>query len=153
MAKSKATLENELRVKALAVISAALEKEFDSEILPTSSSEIAIPVVDSEKNECFIKVKVSIPRGTRSNGTYEPYDGYAERDDWKATLEERADKAAARAEKKERAEAEKERKRAARQTIKTMKKDIQEALPTAAAVAARKMGGEKGREMVETISA
>ena len=64
MAKSKATLENELRVKALAVISAALEKEFDSEILPTSSSEIAIPVVDSEENECFIKVKVSIPRGT-----------------------------------------------------------------------------------------
>lgn len=153
MAKSKATLENELRVKALAVISAALEKEFDSEILPTSSSEIAIPVVDSEDNECFIKVKVSIPRGTRANGTYEAYDGYAEAEDWNAVLAERADKAAARAEKKERAEAEKERKRAARQTIKTMKKDIQEALPTAAAVAARKMGGEKGREMVETISA
>lgn len=145
MAKSKATLENELRVKALAVISAALEKEFDSEILPTSSSEIAIPVVDSEGNECFIKVKVSIPRGTRSSGSYEAYDGYAEAEDWKLTLADRADKAAKREEKREREAAEKERKRAAKQTIKTMKKDIQEVLPTTA----RKTGGE----VVETLSA
>ena len=128
---SKASLETSLRNKVLAVISRALEQEFDTDILEVSSSEISIPCLDDEGNEKYAKIKVSIPRGTRSNGTFDPYNAYEARDEWAAEKQDRENKAKAREEEKARKEAEKERRRAARQTIKTMKHDINEVIPNA----------------------
>ena len=116
---SKASLETEIRNQVLQTIIEAVNPI--SDILPISASELALPVVDSEGNEKFAVVKVSIPRGERDgNGGYIPFDGYAAADEWKLVLADRADKAAKRKEKAERAEKEKERKRAAKQTIKKL---------------------------------
>ena len=103
---SKASLETEVRNQVLQTIIEAVNPI--SDILPISASELALPIVDSEGNEKFAVIKVSIPRGERDgNGGYIPFDGYAAAEDWKLVLAERAEK-------------EKERKRAAKQTIKKL---------------------------------
>ena len=118
---SKASLENELRTNVLAQISEHLDKVYNADVLSVSASELAIPMVDAEGNECYVLVKVSIPRGTRNgDGTYTPYDGYAAAEDWKLVLADRADKAKARQEKAERAEAARVRKRKAKQVVKKL---------------------------------
>ena len=150
MAKSKAMLENELRNRILAVITRALEEEFDTDVLEVSASEVVIPCVDSENNEKYGKIKVSIPRGTRSEGGYTPYNGYDANEEWKFTKAERENRAKAIEEKRARAEAEKERKRAARQTIKTMKKDVREILPNAAKEN-HSSGNDETKKIVEEI--
>lgn len=116
---SKASLETEVRNQVLQTIIEAVNPI--SDILPISASELALPIVDSEGNEKFAVIKVSIPRGERDgNGGYIPFDGYAAAEDWKLVLADRADKAAKRKEKAERAEKEKERKRAAKATIRKL---------------------------------
>lgn len=74
---SKASLETEIRNKFLSEIVSMVSEKFDTDALPVSASELAIPCLDSEGNETFALIKVSIPRGTRNgNGGYDPYDGY-----------------------------------------------------------------------------
>ena len=100
---SKASLETEIRNQVLQTIIDAVNPI--SDILPVSASELALPIVDSEGNEKFAVIKVTIPRGERDgNGGYIPYDGYAAAEDWKLVLADRADKAAKRKEKAERAD-------------------------------------------------
>jgi len=102
---NKATLENELRAEILKVITDALESHFDVSVITVGSGEISIPVVDSEGNEKYPKIKVSIPRGTRNGeGGYIPFDGYAASE---AYLLEKESKAQERAVKKAMKEAEK----------------------------------------------
>ena len=73
---SKASLETEIRNNVLQTIIEAVNPI--SDILPISASELALPIVDSEGNEKFAVIKVSIPRGERDgNGGYIPFDGYA----------------------------------------------------------------------------
>lgn len=116
---SKASLETEVRNQVLQTIIDAVNPI--SDILPISASELALPIVDSEGNEKFAVIKVSIPRGERDgNGGYIPFDGYAAAEDWKLVLAECADKAAKRKEKAERAEKERARKAEARKTIKKL---------------------------------
>ena len=116
---SKASLETEIRNQVLQTVIDAVNPI--SDILPISASELALPIVDSEGNEKFAVIKVSIPRGERDgNGGYIPFDGYAAAEDWKLVLAERADKAAKRKEKAERAEKERARKAEARKTIKKL---------------------------------
>lgn len=116
---SKASLETEIRNRVLQTIIDAVNPI--SDILPISASELALPIVDSEGNEKFAVIKVSIPRGERNGeGGYIPFDGYAAAEDWKLVLAERADKAAKRKEKAERAEKERVRKAEARKTIKKL---------------------------------
>ena len=131
---SKAALDNEIRNNILNYLRTTMAEKFESDILDISSSELAMPVVDSAGNEKWAIVKVTIPRGTRTADGFEEYDGYAAAEDWQLEQADRADKAKKREEKKQRAEAEKERKRAAKQTIKTMKADIQQVLPNATKV-------------------
>ena len=128
--KSKAALETELRNDVLETIRAALGEHYDTDVLDVSASEIAIPLVDSESNEKFAVIKVSIPRGTRVDGGYVPYDGYEAAKEYARDLADKENEKKAREEKKVREEKEKERKRAAKQTIKTMKSDIQEIFGT-----------------------
>lgn len=98
---TKAELESALRNDILARITEMIAKELDTDVLPVSASELAIPMVDAENNEKFALIKVSIPRGTRANGGYTPYDGYAMAEDYKLELEEKAAKKAASEAKKE----------------------------------------------------
>lgn len=116
---SKASLETEIRNNVLQTIIDAVNPI--SDILPISASELALPIVDSEGNEKFAVIKVTIPRGERDgNGGYIPFDGYAAAEDWKLVLADRADKVAKRKEKAERAEKERARKAEARKTIKKL---------------------------------
>lgn len=106
---SKASLENGLRNEFLAKIKDMIEKEYETDALPVSASEVTLPVVDAEGNEKFILVKVSIPRGTRNGqGGYDPYDGYAASE---AYLLEQESKAQEKAVKKAMKEAEKGKKK------------------------------------------
>lgn len=106
---SKATLENGLRNKFLSFLKEAINKEFDTDTLPVSASEITIPCLDEEGNEKFVLIKVSIPRGTRNGtGGYDPYDGYAASE---AYLLEQESKAQEKAVKKAMKEAEKGKKK------------------------------------------
>ena len=106
---SKASLENELRSAMLNNIIKMINNEYDTDGLMVSASELAVPVVDSEDNEKFVLIKVSIPRGTRDgDGGYIPYDGYSAHE---AYVEEIASKAQERAVKKAMKEAEKGKKK------------------------------------------
>jgi hypothetical protein len=102
---SKATLENKLRTKFLSFVSDTISQEMETDVLPVSASELAIPCLDEEGNEKFVLIKISIPRGTRNGvGGYDPYDGYAANE---AYLDEIASKAQERAVKRAMKDAEK----------------------------------------------
>lgn len=118
---SKASLETAIRNEYLDFLTTAISEHFNADVLDVSASEITIPVVDAERNEKFVLIKVSIPRGTRNgDGGYVAYDGYAAHRDWELAKADKADKEAKRKEKAERAEKEKERKRAARKVVKKL---------------------------------
>lgn len=126
---SKASLETALRNDVLSHITEYLTAAYGTDVLPVSASELTMPMVDAEGNECYALIKVSIPRGTRNGtGGYTPYNGYAAAEDYKMDLEDKAAKVAAKQEAKRHEEEAKEARRAARKTIKTMKKDVQEIL-------------------------
>lgn len=120
MAQSKASLETAIRNDILNFLTESLSTHFDADVMDVSASELVMPVVDAEGNEKFALIKVSIPRGTRVTGGYEPYDGYAAHEEWELDKADKADKANKRKEKAERAEKEKERKRAAKATIRKL---------------------------------
>lgn len=120
---SKASLETAIRNDILAFLTEALSAHYDTDVMDVSASELTIPVVDSEGTEKFALIKVSIPRGTRIDGGYEPYDGYAAHDDWELVKADKADKEAKRKEKAERAEKERQRKREARKVVKKLNKE------------------------------
>lgn len=65
-----------------------------------ASNKVNFPVVDSEGNEGWVTVTVSVPLG-EGRGK-EPYDGYGERQSYQMKVKEKAEKAAIAAEKKAR---------------------------------------------------
>lgn len=126
---SKASLETAVRNTILDFLVNNLSAQFDTDVMPVSASELVMPVVDAEGNEKFALIKVSIPRGTRNGeGGYTAYDGYAAADDYKAEQEDKAARQKAKDEQKRHEEEAKEARRAARKTIKTMKKDVRDAV-------------------------
>lgn len=122
---SKAIIENEIRDRIFSIIVEALEAKGEQP-MRIASGEFTIPVVDSQGEEKFANIKISIPRGKRVDGTYEPYDGYAAAEEYRVDEEEKAAIAKAKTEKKEMEEKAKAQRRAARKTVKTMKKDVEE---------------------------
>lgn len=122
---SKASLEAEIRQKYYDLIYNYLES-IGEQPMATGAGAFDVPAVDSNGEECFATIKVTIPRGRRVDGSYEPYDGYEAHEEWKMELADRADKKRASSEKKARAEAERQRKKEAKKVVKTMKKDMQE---------------------------
>ena len=120
MSKSKAELETAIRNDILSKITEMLSVQMGTDVRPVSASELMIPVLDEEKNEKYAVIKVSIPRGTRNGSGYNPYDGYAAADEYKADLEKKAAKKAASAAKKEQAAKLREAKREARQVKKAV---------------------------------
>ena len=124
---SKAELENGIRNDLMAKIQELIEKEYETDALPVSASEIAVPVVDAEDNEKWAIVKVSIPRGTRNGeGGYDPYDGYAAAEDYRLECEDKAAKKAASVAKKEAAAKAREQKKAEKQQVKEAKAALAE---------------------------
>lgn len=123
MEMSKAALETAIRNEILSKISSLLSKDYDTDVLSVSASELTIPMLDAKGNETYALIKVSIPRGTRNGeGGYTPYDGYKAAEDYKYELEEKAAKKAASEEKKAIAEKLKAQKREARQVKKAIQK-------------------------------
>ena len=68
------------------------------EVLRVKSNEIALPVVGCEDNEDFLVITFKVPTG--ANKGLEPYDGYAEAEDYEMKLKTKAEKAKADADKK-----------------------------------------------------
>ena len=120
MAKSRMALETELRKAILAEITNTLKINHETDVLPTSPSEITIPVVDSEGNERYALIKVSIPRGTRNgNGGYTEYNGYAAAQEYEEDMNEKLAKKKASEEKKARIAKVKE----AKHTVRKLNKE------------------------------
>lgn len=69
------------------------------EVLRVGSNEIAIPVVDSEREEQFVAFKVQVPTGSRDG---EAYDGYAMAEDYELKTRLKNEKKAKAAEEKAR---------------------------------------------------
>lgn len=99
MAISNKQANEELREGYLKALTAYLEKE--DEVLRVKSNEIAVPVIDANEEEKFVVITVKVPTGADKGR--EPYDGYAEAEDYAHKLREKAIKA-------EKKKAEKEKK-------------------------------------------
>lgn len=127
---SKASKENEIRNMVFEIIVPTLAEELGTDGMQVSASEFTFPILDREGNEIFANVKVTIPRGSRCDGAFEPYDGYAMAEDWQFVNAERQRKKEQVEKKKAEAEAERERKRRAKKALKTMKAELAEVLPT-----------------------
>jgi len=118
---TKAQLETKLRNTFLNFVTEQVQTSFDTDVLPVSASELAIPCLDEEGNEKFVLIKVSIPRGTRNGeGGYDPYDGYA-------VAEVYAQDCVEKAQKKADAEAKKQAKIAKDQKAREEKRALAEA--------------------------
>lgn len=90
---NKAELETKLRNAYLELVRNMISEKVETDALPVSASELAIPCLDEEGNEKWVLIKVSIPRGTRNgNGGYDPYDGYAVAEDYAIDKAEKAQK-------------------------------------------------------------
>lgn len=92
MAKGDAT-----RNFYLAAIAQALTAQGE-QVLDIASNAICFPCVIEDGDEAFIKVVVSIPKGTKD----EPFDGFAQAEDWEFRKAEKAEKAKAKAAEKAR---------------------------------------------------
>ena len=118
---TKAQLETKLRNTYLAMISEMISNQVETDALPVSGSELAVPCLDEEGNEKWVLIKVSIPRGSRNGqGSYDPYDGYSVAKEYAQDCEDKAQ------EKKE-AEAKKQAKIAKDQKARAEKAALAEA--------------------------
>jgi hypothetical protein len=100
MAIKKTVNQDALKNDALAIIVKALEDAGKVDIKQYRSNAFCYPVVDEEGNEGFIKIVVSIPKGSRDG---EEWDGYEEAAAYERNLETKrlnAEKAAAEKAKK-----------------------------------------------------
>lgn len=97
MAKTTKALNDEVRTKYISIINDALAAAGE-EVLVVASNELAIPVVDSEKNDKWVVLTIKVPTGTRDG---EEYDGYSMANDYKIKLTNKALKAAEKARKAE----------------------------------------------------
>ena len=124
---TKAQLETKLRNTFLNFVTEQIQTGFDTDVLPVSASELAIPCLDEEGNEKFVLIKVSIPRGTRNgNGGYDPYDGYAVAEDYAQDCVEKAAKKADVEAKKQAKIAKDEKARAEKKALAEANKNLKE---------------------------
>ena len=118
MAISNKMANEQLREGYLNALTAYLEKE--EQVLRVKSNEIAVPVLDANGDEKFIVITIKVPTGADKGR--EPYDGYAEAEDYAHKLREKAIKAEKKKAEKEKKIAHDEKMRAKnKQTIKQKK--------------------------------
>lgn len=124
---NKAQLETALRNDFLTFIRDMVKEHYETDVLPVSASELAIPCLDAEDNEKFVLIKVSIPRGTRDGkGGYDPYDGYAVAEDYALTIKEKAEQKADAEARKQAKIAKDEAKRAEKKALAEANKNLKE---------------------------
>ena len=98
MAVSRKQLREEVKMEFLSSIIDFFESK-EEEVIRIKSNEIAIPVVDREGNEDFVKIVVSIPTG--SNKGTEPFDAYSLAEEYQLKLKDKELKVKENAEKKQ----------------------------------------------------
>lgn len=100
MTMSKKMEMEQLRAQAVEELMEWLKTDnpFADEILRVKSNGIARPVVGAEGNEYWLVFTVTVPTGADKGR--EPYDGYAEAEDYAHKLREKAVKAQKKAEAK-----------------------------------------------------
>lgn len=104
---SKTSLSKAARLEVLQCLAEALEAHYETDALTVPSNEtgdsydLAIPMTDAENNDIWALVKVSIPRGTRDNGSYLPYDGYSLHEEYVERMERKTAEKEAKAKEKE----------------------------------------------------
>lgn len=100
---SDLSLRNEVRSSYYEKLKEFFKNEGE-DVLEVGSGTFVFPVVDSEQNERFVRVKVEIPLGQRieRNGlkVIEPYDGYAEAEGYKVECADKEIKKAQKAKEK-----------------------------------------------------
>lgn len=97
MAKTQKQLDEALRNKYLDLFIQFLTEQGE-EVLRVKSNEIAIPTLDEERNDKFVKIAVSVPTGSRDDG--EAFDGYGMATQYAEKVKADEEKAKAEAEKK-----------------------------------------------------
>lgn len=124
---TKAQMETLIRNDFLALIAKAIETEKETDTLPVSASEIAVPCLDPDGNETWAVIRVTIPRGTRNGeGGYIPYDGYSVAEDYALDLQEKAEKKAKAEEKKQAKIAKDQKARAEKKALAEANKNLKE---------------------------
>ena len=124
---TKAQLETKLRNTYLTLIQEMISNQVETDALPVSASELAIPCLDAEGNEKWVLIKVSIPRGTRNGeGGYDPYDGYAVAEDYAIDCAEKTQKKADAEAKKQAKIARDEKARAEKKALADANKNLKE---------------------------
>lgn len=108
MAISRKVLREELKLQYLTDL-IKYYTDVGEDVLRIKSNEIALPVVDREGNEDFIKIVVSIPTGA-NKGT-EPFDAYELAEEYEMKVKEKARKQAEAEEKKKKKIAKDEKRR------------------------------------------
>ena len=95
---TKTQLKNAKRNEVVETLSEFFGKSED--VLRVASNKIAYPTTDTEGNEFYIVITVSIPKG-EAYGKGEEYDGYSMAESYKMKCEEQKAKAEQKAKEKE----------------------------------------------------
>ena len=138
MAKvTKTAIRNELRAKYFEKIQNFMKESED--VLQVATNKFVFPTIDSQGEDQWIMVTVSVPLGAERGA--EPYDGYGEAEAFQMKQSEKAEKKRNADEKKAKQIAEREKRKAEKETKKSVEfaaeKPKQEEKPK---------GGEKQNE-------
>lgn len=118
-------MRNQVRDKVMTIIVEALAKEYGAENIPrTSANTIAVPEVLSDDNECFAKITISVPTGSR-DGT--AYDAFEEAKAYECELEQKAKKKRAKEAETARKKEEQVKRKAEAKAKKALKKMLKTA--------------------------
>ena len=117
MAKvTKTAVRNELRAKYFEKIQNFMKESED--VLQVATNKFVFPTVDSQGEDQWIMVTVSVPLGAERGA--EPYDGYGEAEAFQMKQTEKAEKKRNADEKKAKQIAEREKKKAEKEAKKTV---------------------------------
>lgn len=117
MAKvTKTAVRNELRAKYFEKIQNFMKESED--VLQVATNKFVFPTVDSQSEDQWIMVTVSVPLGAERGA--EPYDGYGEAEAFQIKQTEKAEKKRNADEKKAKQIAEREKKKAEKEAKKTV---------------------------------
>ena len=117
MAKvTKTAIRNELRAKYFEKIQNFMKESED--VLQVATNKFVFPTIDSQGEDQWIMVTVSVPLGAERGA--EPYDGYGEAEAFQMKQSEKAEKKRNADEKKAKQIAEREKRKAEKETKKTV---------------------------------
>lgn len=117
MAKvTKTAVRNELRAKYFEKIQNFMKESED--VLQVATNKFVFPTVDSQGEDQWIMVTVSVPLGAERGA--EPYDGYGEAEAFQIKQTEKAEKKRNADEKKAKQIAEREKKKTEKEAKKTV---------------------------------